>query len=739
MARRKKTKAPVDGASTCLDPVPEDPPDVKSCKGFIDIVEYHPERWDSCKVEIIPTEEFETMQVKSQKEIPTYEDYAIVLRRTWHKEAQGPVMSKTELEIQSEVLCNALRKVIPDSYMGTALEAYPIKLPSPFMVLFFYREEIEALAKDTKQDKRLQRDAQVLYEFIKNDRLVVSIFQDHAKYSKQGRVLLDILWTIYRPNSLAILNSGPIQECWILHRASMENHQGFDGESPRLVLQTIKIPFVRTQVWKITDLPLIPITHCDNWDIIKGTFVKRSMRLRELLEIDMSSFGSRNYNGTVWKEDQSEFEAGRDPLFGTQQINERVIVDYQTAAKKTYHNKKLECFHVESQLTEQQMMARGFYSKSGGSVEPCTEDEDGDNDEDKWRYRKGKPPPDENRKSVVSFKPDLQDLAQLSETVSNTFHISTADADLLCPALVPAFCLRMKKWRWLLIDQLQRVKWDSAAFEFLRLESVTKKLVQSLVKGHQAASFRFDDVITGKGQGLVFLLHGQPGLGKTLTAESVADYLERPLYSITGAELGTSVSDVESGLDDIFDLTKRWNAVTLLDEADVLLCKRKSAEMDRNAVVAVFLRKLEYFQGVLFLTTNRKQDFDDAFKSRIHVTISYPALSEDSQSAIWENLVNGNMVEVDSTWTPEVYAVLAKLKLNGRAIKNILRTSVAFAHAEGEPLGVQHVLTLLETELADDCQPIAYETALHKSEKKRQVESTIEELRGLVSGKLRLN
>lgn len=68
--------------------------------------------------------------------------------------------------------------------------------------------------------------------------------------------------------------------------------------------------------------------------------------------------------------------------------------------------------------------------------------------------------------------------------------------------------------------------------------------------------------------------------------ESVADYLKRPLYSVTGGELSTNVHRVEERLNKIFELTKRWNAVSLLDEADVLLCKRNSAEMDRNAVVA---------------------------------------------------------------------------------------------------------------------------------------------------------
>ena len=74
---------------------------------------------------------------------------------------------------------------------------------------------------------------------------------------------------------------------------------------------------------------------------------------------------------------------------------------------------------------------------------------------------------------------------------------------------------------------------------------------------------------------------------------------------------------------------------------------------------------LEYFQGVLFLTTNRKKDFDDAFKSRIHVTISYPALSSTAQSEIWEGLLKANKAIVrDGSWTEEVYSQLGRLSLN---------------------------------------------------------------------------
>ena len=79
----------------------------------------------------------------------------------------------------------------------------------------------------------------------------------------------------------------------------------------------------------------------------------------------------------------------------------------------------------------------------------------------------------------------------------------------------------------------------------------------------------------------------------------------------------------------------------------------------------MFLRKIEHFQGVLFLTTNRKEDFDDAFKSRIHLTISFPKLGNVAREAIWKMLVNANKdVNVDRTWTDSILSALGKIDLN---------------------------------------------------------------------------
>ena len=75
----------------------------------------------------------------------------------------------------------------------------------------------------------------------------------------------------------------------------------------------------------------------------------------------------------------------------------------------------------------------------------------------------------------------------------------------------------------------------------------------------------------------------------------------------------------------------------LLDEADVYLESRQRGEVKRNALVSVFLRELEQFQGIMFLTTNQVGTFDDAFLSRIHVGLLYKALTDEDREKIWLN------------------------------------------------------------------------------------------------------
>jgi SpoVK/Ycf46/Vps4 family AAA+-type ATPase len=94
------------------------------------------------------------------------------------------------------------------------------------------------------------------------------------------------------------------------------------------------------------------------------------------------------------------------------------------------------------------------------------------------------------------------------------------------------------------------------------------------------------DLVRGKGLGPIVLLHGAPGVGKTSTAECVAETLGKPLYSITCGDLGDTAESVEDTLARTFAKAEAWDCVLLLDEADVFLAQRTRTDLKRNAIVS---------------------------------------------------------------------------------------------------------------------------------------------------------
>lgn len=177
---------------------------------------------------------------------------------------------------------------------------------------------------------------------------------------------------------------------------------------------------------------------------------------------------------------------------------------------------------------------------------------------------------------------------------------------LTASPVVLGFAFAEKLWLEFTVSGVKEIQWNETAYESLVLEPKTKDIVKALVESHKYhAAESIDDVIQGKGKGLVAVLHGPPGTGKTLTAEGISELLKCPLYMVSAGELGTDSRYLESELQKILDICHAWGAILLLDEADVFLEKRNMHDIHRNALVSIFLRQLEYFQGILFLTTNR--------------------------------------------------------------------------------------------------------------------------------------
>jgi hypothetical protein len=147
---------------------------------------------------------------------------------------------------------------------------------------------------------------------------------------------------------------------------------------------------------------------------------------------------------------------------------------------------------------------------------------------------------------------------------------------------IKGYNLRLKKCFDLEVDRISEVNWNVEAFETLVIERKARNLILALVS-NQIESEKSTDLIAGKGNGLILLLHGGPGTGKTLTAESVAEIAQKPLYRVTCGDVGTRAEDIEKYLESVLHLGKIWGCVVLLDEADVFLEQRSLEDPHRNA------------------------------------------------------------------------------------------------------------------------------------------------------------
>lgn len=283
------------------------------------------------------------------------------------------------------------------------------------------------------------------------------------------------------------------------------------------------------------------------------------------------------------------------------------------------------------------------------------------------------------------------------------------------------FVLHSRTWAIFKVgkDFMDAAKDDKNSFKRLELPDGHKRMVRALVETHRrnkqddGNDTQQFDVVKGKGTGLIILLHGAPGVGKTSTAECVADALGMPLLPITCGDLGVTADTVEDELYRNFQLAQSWGCILLLDEADVFLAQRSKTELKRNALVSVFLRELEFYSGILFLTTNRVGQIDEAFKSRIHMTLYYPQLAYEQTRKIWimnlqrtlklkphlepEKDDDGN--EKITSYGQQLYN--QQVNWNGRQIRNAFQTAAALAEYENSltadgktKLLIEHFMTV---------------------------------------------
>ena len=225
------------------------------------------------------------------------------------------------------------------------------------------------------------------------------------------------------------------------------------------------------------------------------------------------------------------------------------------------------------------------------------------------------------------LRTDFTDKTSLLKERPYTEKLSS-DTLMLLPPRVYGFSLLERKWFAFDLSKVEDIKESGQSFDHLVLPDDHKKIMQALVQHHTKGpapsttlAKRLDeefsmDIIRGKGRGLIILLHGVPGVGKTSTAECVAAQTKRPLFPITCGDIGVYPEIVEDRLTEYFDMAHKWGCVLLLDEADVFLAKReKGGDLQRNGIVSG-----TYYNAMAFLMLITRCSFSPS----VRVLLGHP-------------------------------------------------------------------------------------------------------------------
>ncbi|KAK8054212.1 P-loop containing nucleoside triphosphate hydrolase protein [Apiospora saccharicola] len=565
-----------------------------------------------------------------------------------------------------------LRQLIYDvigNYPCEPIDVEDVQISAPYHCLFHYRKELETEGLSRfKDDEESLKQLTMLVDWIKKHFELEITAYERCVTNQVKAIAFDRLWTLFRPGTLVhakMLNSPRAFRVW----DHWDDDDYGEDEAAGLVLRVEYIDYdgeelgtrsmelflpKYTGTRELSELSTMPL------DLMEDAAEERELLLKrgKLME-GYTGQHFLQYNGVGLKRES----CGIQRLH----VNSRVMIDC-----KTFHEERPNHAFTVKEL----------------------------------------PPADEEtaarRAEQRALRRHAADITLKREKEEKELRPLSDEEAIIATSLVRGYAFSNKEFLEFFVEDLSEIKWNTKCFDELVLDAGTKRTVQALVSMHSTRQSSFDDIVKGKGQGLVCVLHGPPGVGKTLTAECVAEFVQRPLYMVSSGDLGIDASNLDRSLARIMRMTSTWRAVLLIDEADVFLEERSPQNLHRNAMVSVFLRLLEYFAGILFLTTNRVASFDEAFKSRIHIPIRYTNLSQDSRLQIWRNFLarvprsefEAKASEDDAANTngerkalvsEKDLAELAEHDLNGRQIKNVIKAAESLAAFEGKPLNMEQL------------------------------------------------
>ncbi|VUC22405.1 unnamed protein product [Clonostachys rosea] len=677
-----------------------------------------------------------------------YDDFVFHVRRMFDVEGK---YRKTCVDIKSKLLRECLHDVMGNIQGVSLVDETPKLDPN---LLFLYLDELRIHLKalkdlepagDTKKvrqknQKRLddkRKHLKVLIKYLDHD--YASLKASLIPMLQNGLITFELLWALWKPGTLAYSPTyGNNDMPRVFRVEASERHNSltkgefyfidgkyFEYDGKRFGLGNVSEDVLEfTGARRITSLPCYPLAYCANEAVIRKELVERGKKF-----VALSGMHYRAYNGMAYlkrKKGTVRFNIQNSRIMIDPATFRRINPNYYVSHVRPKDHDIISSGASEEDEDEEGHGCNGGDSSEDGQGQPkhitkVVKDKNGDihmvtmpksslpgkrreqnledipakSDDSKKNYNQNddaSEPAEKGSTSNIEDKPSGEipngvedEKGKDQEEASNpTF---TDEEYLIASPLVLGFSFAEKQWLEFSVADIRDIQWSDQAWESLVLDPETKDLIRALVESRKFnAATKIDDVVQGKGKGLV-------------TAEGISELLKCPLYMASAGELGTDSRFLEHELQKILDICHTWGAILLLDEADVFLEKRNLQDIHRNALVSIFLRQLEYFQGILFLTTNRVETFDEAFQSRIHIALRYEKLDVKAKKAVFKLFIDRVKEHGHIAMKPledHELNTLAKHDLNGREIKNVVGSAQDLAANRGEALSIKHINQVLE-------------------------------------------
>ncbi|KAL7953250.1 P-loop containing nucleoside triphosphate hydrolase protein [Trichoderma compactum] len=533
--------------------------------------------------------------------------------------------------INSPFMRKILLEVL-ENYQDLDLECENWTFRSPYIPLVHRWQRLQDFCQSTP-NPALSQAGQQLIEFLV--RIVGPSVNSLEQIRLTGKVQFDFLWQIFPPGELVMTKMyGQDAICRVLKHHKVEetyscpaywviDMEYVDWNGDKCGFTTMKTKIGGYDGYRRAHLlPTWPISFDSDPDAIKAKMIARGRQFGELRTYHFMQYEGRKIvtRGNAKK---------GEPASG------RVVVDafaYYASCKVVKPN--LRPLDIEEKP----------------KADESSEDEDG------YKVRRPRRRSDASASSSSSEEEAAIDELKLTVKGSEAKFERKKDPTpltdeqcLLCTPWVNGFDLKAKEWGLFLVEKMKDIVWNDDAFSNLVLPGDEKELAWSFIDNKNFANSDFDDF--------------------TYTAEAVAEKGRVPLYAMSAGALGTKPNEVEASLDRALELCRLWNAMLLLDEADL---------------VSIFLTKLEYYQGILFLTTNRASSLDHAFQSRVDLCLPYSDLTTTARRQTRFKVAEGD------------YDQLAELRLNGREIKNLIKSARLLNMKSGQPVTTARLAQLAE-------------------------------------------